>query len=73
MLGCGLILTFFSIVKIHETRSHSHAHATGDEEKVMTRKQKGDHLKSNEGRESPKKAKAEADNDHSNGKSTTDV
>ncbi|XWS71478.1 hypothetical protein CRYUN_Cryun03dG0141300 [Craigia yunnanensis] len=41
--------------------------------RVMTRKQKGDHLKSNEGRESPKKAKAETDNDHSDGKSATDV
>ncbi|XVF69157.1 hypothetical protein PTKIN_Ptkin11bG0058400 [Pterospermum kingtungense] len=60
-------------MKVHETRSHSHGHATGDEEKVMTRKQKADHLKTNEGRESPKKAKAEADNDHSNGKSASDV
>ncbi|XVE79270.1 hypothetical protein DITRI_Ditri14bG0044300 [Diplodiscus trichospermus] len=60
-------------MKVHETRSHSHGHATGDEEKVMTRKQKADQLKSNEGRESPKKAKAEADNDHSNGKSASDV
>ncbi|OMO89151.1 hypothetical protein COLO4_19902 [Corchorus olitorius] len=40
----------------------------------MTRKQKADQLKSNnEGRESPKKAKAEVDNDHSNGKSASDV
>ncbi|XWS52871.1 hypothetical protein CRYUN_Cryun11dG0109600 [Craigia yunnanensis] len=60
-------------MKVHETRSHTHGHATGDEEKVMTRKQKADYLKTNEGRESPKKAKAEADNDHSNGKSASDV
>ncbi|WRX33546.1 BRCT domain - like 10 [Theobroma cacao] len=61
-------------MKVHETRSHSHTHPTGDhEEKVMARKQKADQLKTNEGRESPKKAKAEVDNDHSNEKSASDV
>ncbi|XVF19728.1 hypothetical protein REPUB_Repub11eG0136000 [Reevesia pubescens] len=68
------IFPFFLIVKLQETRSHSHAHGIGDEEKIMTRKQKADQLKSNEGRESPKKAKAEADhNDNFNGKSASDV
>ncbi|XP_052885106.1 protein ADP-ribosyltransferase PARP3 isoform X1 [Gossypium arboreum] len=60
-------------MKLHEKRSHSHAHGTGDEEKIMTRKQKADQLKSNEGNESPKKPKVEADNDQHNGKATTEV
>lgn len=60
-------------MKVHEKSSHSHAHGTGDEEKIMTRKQKADQLKSNEGKESPKKPKVEADNDQHNGKTTTEV
>ncbi|KAL1098222.1 hypothetical protein V6Z11_D05G086100 [Gossypium hirsutum] len=60
-------------MKVHEKRSHSHAHGTVDEEKIMTRKQKADQLKSNEGKESPKKPKLEADNDQHNGKATTEV
>ncbi|KAJ7947980.1 Poly [ADP-ribose] polymerase [Quillaja saponaria] len=56
--------------KVHETRSH--AHSSGDEERVMTRKQKAE-TKAHEAELSPKKAKPENDDSNRNGKSTTDV
>ncbi|KAL5763768.1 hypothetical protein ACOSQ2_016362 [Xanthoceras sorbifolium] len=52
-------------MKVHETRSH--AHASGDEEKVMTRKQKAEN-RTQEADKSPKKAKQENDDGHNNGK-----
>ncbi|KAI4334250.1 hypothetical protein L6164_018962 [Bauhinia variegata] len=57
-------------MKVHETRSH--VHASGDEEKVMTRKQKAEY-KLHEAEHSPKKAKPENDNGQTNGKSTADI
>ncbi|KAK4492261.1 hypothetical protein RD792_003064 [Penstemon davidsonii] len=61
--------------KVHETRSH--AHSSGDEEKVATRKQRAEGMK-NEGEEqSPKKPKTEAKTEDQNGqesgKSTEDI
>ncbi|KAE8700212.1 Poly polymerase 3 [Hibiscus syriacus] len=35
-------------MKLHETRPHAHGHGTGDEEIIMTRKQKAEQLKINE-------------------------
>lgn len=58
------------ILKVHETRSH--AHAPGEEEKVMTRKQKAE-SKTQEVEHSPKKAKVETEDGHTNGKSAADV
>ncbi|KAE8688725.1 Poly polymerase 3 [Hibiscus syriacus] len=61
-------------MKLHETRAHAHGHGTGDEEKIiMTRKQKAEQLKSNEGKESPKKPKVEDGNDQYEEKATSDV
>ncbi|XP_057482923.1 protein ADP-ribosyltransferase PARP3 isoform X2 [Actinidia eriantha] len=56
-------------MKVHETRSH--AHSTGDEEKMVTRKQKADATKSHEDEQSPKKAKSE--DEANGGKSIGDV
>ena len=61
---------FWETLKVHETRSH--AHAPGDEEKVMTRKQKAE-SKANEVEHSPKKAKVENGDGHTNGKSAAGV
>ncbi|RDX82304.1 Poly [ADP-ribose] polymerase 3, partial [Mucuna pruriens] len=55
---------------VQETRSH--VHAPGEEEKVMTRKQKAE-SKAHEVENSPKKAKVETEDGHINGKSATDV
>ncbi|KAJ0084908.1 hypothetical protein Patl1_30430 [Pistacia atlantica] len=52
-------------MKVHETRSHSHASA--DEEKVMTRKQKAEN-RTHDAEQSPKKAKQDHDNGKTNGK-----
>ena len=58
-------------MKVHETRSH--AHASGNEEKIMTRKQKAE-SKGHEAEHSPKKFRAENDDDaHTNGKSAAEV
>lgn len=58
-------------LKVQETRSHVHAH--GEEEKViMTRKQKAE-SKAHEVEHSPKKAKVETEDGHTNGKSAADV
>ena len=46
-------------MKVHETRSH--ARASGEEEKVMTRKQKAEN-KEQEAEQSPKKPKSENEN-----------
>ncbi|CAL5426323.1 unnamed protein product [Camellia sinensis] len=57
-------------MKGHETRSH--AHSRGDEEKMVTRKQKAEG-KTHEAEHSPKKSKSKNDDDgHFNGKSTGD-
>ncbi|CAK8576374.1 unnamed protein product [Lathyrus sativus] len=58
-------------MKVHEARSHVH-HAHGEEEKVMTRKQKAD-SKAQEVEHSPKKAKVENEDGHTNGKSAANV
>ncbi|KAK7263390.1 hypothetical protein RJT34_30979 [Clitoria ternatea] len=67
-------LTSFKVVlgilKVHETRSH--VHAPGEEEKVMTRKQKAE-SKAHEVEHSPKKAKVETEDGHTNGKSAKGV
>ncbi|XP_048323938.1 protein ADP-ribosyltransferase PARP3 isoform X1 [Ziziphus jujuba] len=57
-------------MKVHETRSHSHAPV--EEDKVMTRKQKAEN-KAHESEQTPKKAKAESDNNNGNpnGKSSS--
>lgn len=55
----------FVHVKVHETRSH--AHASVDEEKVMTRKHKAEN-RPHDAEQSPKKAKQENDNGETNGK-----
>ncbi|KAL4334008.1 hypothetical protein GQ457_07G035610 [Hibiscus cannabinus] len=60
-------------MKLHETRSHAHGHGAGDEEKIMTRKQKAEQLKSNEGKESPKKPKVEDGETRNEEKATSDV
>lgn len=57
-------------MKVQETRSH--VHALGEEEKVMTRKQKAE-SKAHEVEHSPKKAKVEKEDGHINGKSETGV
>ncbi|KAH9699798.1 protein ADP-ribosyltransferase PARP3 [Citrus sinensis] len=60
-------------VKVHETRSH--AHASSDEEKVMTRKQKAEN-KTQEATETPPKKTKQENNDnggHANGKRSGDV
>ncbi|XP_004506166.1 protein ADP-ribosyltransferase PARP3 [Cicer arietinum] len=54
-----------------EARSHVH-HAHGEEEKVMTRKQKAE-SKAHEVEHSPKKAKVENEDGHTNGKSEANV
>ncbi|XP_068309700.1 protein ADP-ribosyltransferase PARP3, partial [Pyrus communis] len=56
-----------NIIKVHETRSHSHGNA--EEDKVTTRKQKAE-SKAHEAEQSPKKAKSEGDNGNTNGKSS---
>ncbi|KAJ1440675.1 WGR domain [Sesbania bispinosa] len=58
-------------MKVHETRSHVHAPG-GEEEKVMTRKQKAE-SKAHEVEHSPKKAKVETEDGQMNGKSVADV
>lgn len=58
------------ILKVQETRSH--VHAPGEEEKVMTRKQKAE-SKAHEVEHSPKKAKVEKEDGQINGKSETGV
>lgn len=64
------------MMKVHETRSHAQSHASGDEEKGKTRKQKADN-KTQEAEQAQKKAKPENENDngrgHPNGKPSTDV
>ena len=57
-------------MKVHETRSH--AHGSGNEEKIMTRKQKAE-SRGHEAEHSPKKFRAENDDAHTNGKSAADV
>ncbi|ESW04414.1 hypothetical protein PHAVU_011G093100 [Phaseolus vulgaris] len=57
-------------MKVQETRSH--VHAPGEEEKVMTRKQKAE-SKAHEVEHSPKKAKVENEDGHVNGKTVADV
>lgn len=65
------------VIKVHETRSHSHS--SGNEERKVTRKQKaeGKATTEAEAEHSPKKAKIEDDdddNEHENGgKSTEDI
>jgi len=54
-----------------EARSHN-VHAHGEEEKVMTRKQKAE-SKAHEVEHSPKKAKVEDENGHTNGKSASNA
>ncbi|CAL5352611.1 unnamed protein product [Camellia sinensis] len=49
----------------------SHAHSRGDEEKMVTRKQKAEG-KTHEAEHSPKKSKSKNDDGHFNGKSTGD-
>ncbi|KAL5169733.1 Poly [ADP-ribose] polymerase 3 [Glycine soja] len=61
---------FLEISKVQETRSH--VHAPGEEEKVMTRKQKAE-SKAHEVEHSPKKAKVEKEDGQINGKSETGV
>lgn len=68
----GSIFDFMEILKV-ESRSHNVHHAHGEEEKVMTRKQKAE-SKAHEVEHSPKKAKVEDEkNGHTNGKSASDV
>ncbi|KAL3518532.1 hypothetical protein ACH5RR_021121 [Cinchona calisaya] len=55
---------------VHETRSH--AHQPGEEERMVTRKQKAE-SKGHEAEQSPKKAKSENDNDQNHGKSTSEI
>ncbi|TKY67074.1 Poly of ADP-ribose polymerase 3 [Spatholobus suberectus] len=57
-------------MKVQETRSH--VHAPGEEEKVMTRKQKAE-SKAHEVEHSPKKVKVESEDGHINGKPARDV
>lgn len=61
---------FLEILKVQETRPH--VHAPGEEEKVMTRKQKAE-SKAHEVEHSPKKAKVENEDGHVNGKTVPDV
>ncbi|WVZ02428.1 hypothetical protein V8G54_023234 [Vigna mungo] len=61
---------FLEILKVQETRPH--VHAPGEEEKVMTRKQKAE-SKAHEVEHSPKKAKVENEDGHVNGKTVADV
>ncbi|KAH9659937.1 protein ADP-ribosyltransferase PARP3 [Citrus sinensis] len=60
-------------VKVHETRSH--AHASSDEEKVMTRKQKAENKTQEATETPPKKTKQENNGNggHANGKRSGDV
>lgn len=57
-------------MKVHETRSH--ARASGEEEKVMTRKQKAEN-KEQEAEQSPKKPKSENENGQPNGKDAAEI
>uniref|UniRef100_A0A7N2QX97 Uncharacterized protein n=1 Tax=Quercus lobata TaxID=97700 RepID=A0A7N2QX97_QUELO len=57
-------------MKVHETRSH--ARASGEEEKVMTRKQKAE-SKEHEAEQSPKKPKSENENGQPNGKDAAEI
>lgn len=66
-----VVLSSVKILKVHETRSHSHTHGSGDEEKIMTRKQKAEG-KTHENEQSPKKVKSEDENSRPNGKSEAD-
>lgn len=64
-------------VKVHETRSHSHASSGGEEERMVTRKQKADE-KAHEGNEqASKKSKSEKNENaapsKSNGKKAADA
>lgn len=62
------MLSSVKILKVHETRSHSHTHGSGEEEKKVTRKQKAE-SKTHESEQSPKKVKSEDENSRPNGKS----
>ncbi|KAK3041508.1 hypothetical protein RJ639_000127, partial [Escallonia herrerae] len=62
-------------VRFHETRSHAHSSGGGDEERMLTRKQKAE--KSHETEQAPKKAKSDNGNTgqsgNDNGRSTADT
>lgn len=64
------LISLLNVIKVHETRSHSHPNT--EEDKVMTRKQKAEN-KAHEAEQSPKKPKSEGDNGHANGKSSEDI
>ncbi|KAK2970885.1 hypothetical protein RJ640_025083 [Escallonia rubra] len=70
-----IFLTIYLHVKVHETRSHAHSSGGGDEERMVTRKQKAE--KSHETEQAPKKAKSDNGNtgqsENDNGRSTADI
>ncbi|KAK3016484.1 hypothetical protein RJ639_005446 [Escallonia herrerae] len=61
--------------QLHETRPHAHSSGGGDEERMVTRKQKAE--KSHETEQAPKKSKSDNGNtgqsENDNGRSTADI